>query len=395
MSHTLISRSPDLKHLRDDGYDIIVSNGFLQVRDIPYLNAAKEVKRGIIVSTLELVDDITPTDGVKDHTVRFAGDEPCDSGGEPLVNIINSSSNDEIIPGLTVNHSFSSKPAGGYKNYYDKSVAYIAMLENQAHVIDPSVTAKTFPLILNDEQEASVFKYVDTASSRADISVISEKLKQTSVAIVGLGGTGSYVLDFVAKTPVKEIHIFDADKMQQHNAFRVPGALSGDEIKAASSKVAYHAGLYSKLRDGIAIHEEFVDASNVDLLKPMDFIFLCLDDGNAKQILVNSLEKWERPFIDVGMGIYKIGDSLAGTLRTTSSSDAMRDHRSKKDRIPFTDDKTNEYSKNIQIVELNALNAALAVIKWKKFLTFYNDLEKEHFSLYEIDGNSMINEDSP
>jgi hypothetical protein len=395
MSHTLISRSSDLKRLRDEGYDIVVSGGFLQIRDIPYLNTAMEVKRGIIVSTLELVDDVTPSDGVKDHTVRFAGDEPCDSGGSPLTNIINGSSNDEVLPGLVVNHSFSSKPAGGYKNYYDKMVAYIAMLENQAHVIDPTVSAKTFPLIVNDEQEASVFKYMDTASSRADISVISEKLKQSAVAIVGLGGTGAYVLDFVAKTPVKEIHIYDADKMQQHNAFRVPGALSGEEIKAGSSKVAYHASLYSKLRNGIVVHEEFIDASNVESLKGMDFIFLCLDDGNAKKIIVSSLEKWERPFIDVGMGIYKVGDSLAGIIRTTSSSDAMRSHIGKKDRIPFTDDKTNEYSKNIQIVELNALNGALAVIKWKKFLAFYNDLGKEHFSLYEIDGNSMINEDSP
>ena len=47
----------------------------------------------------------------------------------------------------------------------------------------------------------------------------------------------------------------------------------------------------------------------------------------------------------------------------------------------------------LQIAELNALNAALAVIKWKKLAGVYLDLEHEHFSAYTLDGNAMINED--
>ena len=36
-----------------------------------------------------------------------------------------------------------------------------------------------------------------------------------------------------------------------------------------------------------------------------------------------------------------------------------------------------EYERNAQLAELNALNAALAVIKWKKIRGVYNDLERE------------------
>jgi hypothetical protein len=39
-----------------------------------------------------------------------------------------------------------------------------------------------------------------------------KKLELGKIAIIGLGGTGSYVLDLAAKTPVKEIHLFDGDK---------------------------------------------------------------------------------------------------------------------------------------------------------------------------------------
>ena len=45
------------------------------------------------------------------------------------------------------------------------------------------------------------------------------------------------------------------------------------------------------------------------------------------------------------------------------------------------------------IRKLNAFNAIQAVIKWKKLLGFYCDLECEHHSTYTVDGNLLLNED--
>ena len=42
---------------------------------------------------------------------------------------------------------------------------------------------------------------------------------------------------------------------------------------------------------------------------------------------------------------------------------------------------------------LNALNAALAVVRWKKLFGFYVDLEREHHCTYTVDGNAMTNEE--
>jgi len=44
-------------------------------------------------------------------------------------------------------------------------------------------------------------------------------------------------------------------------------------------------------------------------------------------------------------------------------------------------------------VPIDDLNADLAVIRWKKYLGFYADLEGEHFAAYTLDGNAMANED--
>ena len=51
------------------------------------------------------------------------------------------------------------------------------------------------------------------------------------------------------------------------------------------------------------------------------------------------------------------------------------------------------YASNIQVADLNMLNAALAVIKWKKLRGFYRDLEGEHHCTYTTDGNMLLNGD--
>ena len=55
------------------------------------------------------------------------------------------------------------------------------------------------------------------------------------------------------------------------------------------------------------------------------------------------------------------------------------------------DDEEDEYSENIQIADLNALNAVMAVLKWKKLMGFYQDLKERHSSYYEVNLNNLTN----
>ncbi len=391
MSQQLINRSSDLKRLRDEGYDIEVRAGHLLVKHVPYVNSAKEVKLGTLVSTLSVAGDVTITPDT--HVALFTGDHPCNKDGSEMVKIKHQSQTQEIDRDLVVNHSFSSKPPEGYKDYYHKMTTYVAILSGPAQSLDPNVTAKTFPVIESKEEE-SVFNYIDTASSRAEINVVTRKLEGAVIGIVGLGGTGSYVLDLVAKTPVKEIRLFDGDKLSQHNAFRSPGAPSIDELRSEPKKVAYFRDKYSKMHRNIIAKGSYIDASNIDQLQGIDFLFICLDGGEAKKPIVEKMEALGVPFVDVGMGIELVDDTLLGILRVTTSTATKRDHVRSKQRISFSNgDGNNAYFRNIQIADLNALNAALAVIKWKKLCGFYKDLDNEHFSTYTIDGNMLTNED--
>lgn len=392
MSHQIINRSPDLKKLRDEGYDIEIKSGYLFTNYVPYVCSEKEIKRGILVSGIKVAGDVASAPDT--HVMYFIGGAPCDVSGAPLNKIINASSKQNLGNEIVIDHTFSMKPLpeGKYKDNYDKVIKYVAMISGYAQTIDPNVTAKTFPVLPAEEDDKSVFNYIDSASSRAQIGAVTQKLEINSIAIVGVGGTGAYILDLVSKTPVKEIHIFDDDNFLNHNAFRMPGAPSIELLRSQPKKVLYLRDIYSKMHKHIIPHERYIDESNIELLKPMKFVFLSLDKGEIKRTLVKKLEEWGIPFIDVGMGLQTVDNSLTGLLTVTTSEKDKREHV--KDRVSFSDgNEENEYSQNIQIADLNALNAALAVVKWKKMCGFYKDLENEHFCAYSINGNTIINED--
>jgi len=270
---------------------------------------------------------------------------------------------------------------------------YIAIIAAPAQALEPGASAMTYTVVESQDEE-SAFHYLDTASSRAGIRAFSSKLAGPKVGIVGLGGTGSYVLDLVAKTPVKEIHLFDGDSFYSHNAFRSPGAASLDELRKAPKKVHYYTEIYGRMHKRIVPHELFLSASTMDHLRGLTFVFLCLDKNEVKQLIVEFLEQSGVPFIDVGMDVIALDDMqvLIGDIRVTTSVPEKRDHL--RTRVSFSDGKDGgEYARNIQIAELNALNAALAVVKWKKLMGFYQDLEKEHHSTYSLNVNMLRSED--
>jgi hypothetical protein len=393
MSALLISRSADLRRLRDEGYAIEVKQGYLLIHDVPYVNSSRTVRRGVLVSELTLAGDATTRPST--HVVMFAGDAPCDASGQVLGKILNASGRQQLAPEIAIDHTFSSKPSHGYADYYEKLTTYIQIISGPATVLDPTATAAQFSPIVDDDEDA-VFRYVDTASSRANIAGLGVKLAVPRIAILGLGGTGAYVLDLIAKTPVGEIHLFDGDRLLQHNAFRAPGAAAIEDLVDRPFKVAYYAEIYSRMRRGIVEHPFFIDATTVVELRSMDVVFICIDKGSARKLVVDALEEYGVAFIDVGMGVEVVDDALGGIVRVTASSPGRRQHIHDSNRLPMADaDGDDEYGSNIQIADLNALNAALAVIRWKKMCGFYSDLEREYFSAYTIDGNHLVNDDLP
>jgi hypothetical protein len=52
MSVALFSLNQDLNRLRDEGYFVQIEGGSLVMREVPYVNAQREVKMGKLISSL-------------------------------------------------------------------------------------------------------------------------------------------------------------------------------------------------------------------------------------------------------------------------------------------------------------------------------------------------------
>ncbi|MBN8707840.1 MAG: hypothetical protein BGO12_09545 [Verrucomicrobia bacterium 61-8] len=389
MSHSLTSRSPDLLKLSEDGYNLEIRSGFLILKDVPYLNAKRELRRGALVSPLELAGEKTRKPA--DHTLYFKGESqgefPSDREGQPLAKFNKVGENENLGHGIEVDCKLSCKPKAGYDDYYHKMTTYLSYIASPAQSLYPGANARTGQRQLT--ADAGPFLYTETASGRAGIGALTSLLENEVIAIIGTGGTGSYILDFAAKTPAKEIRLFDGDEFLQHNAFRAPGAPSLEELEEVPTKVDYLTSIYSKMRKGIKPHTEPLHEDNLHLLDGITFAFLSMDGGEAKKLIVEKLEALGVSFIDVGMGLELTDGSLGGMLRATTSTPEQRMHVHR--YLSSAKGEENIYASNIQIAELNAFNAALAVIKWKKLRGFYRDLENEIHCLYTTDGNHIDN----
>ena len=391
MSHELIARNKDLKRLKELGYTLRFLDGFLLIEDVPYVNHEGQVMEAALVMQLELSGNKTVQPS--DHVVYWTGEFPYKKERQKLQALGESPHNQTLSDGTTLKFLFSAKPKEGrYRDYEHKVMTYIEIIGREARKVSPNATAQKWK-VDRDATSDDVFEYMETASARQNATDIAAKVKGEKIAIIGVGGTGSYVLDFVAKTWVKEIHLYDDDRFLQHNAFRAPGAAGIEEIEGGPNKVDFHAERYKKLRKGVVAHKSRIDETNIKELREYDTVFVCIDGDIIKKKILEVCEEVGSVCIDTGMGLYRRGEKLGGIIRITTSEPDQRTHIREKNRIDMAGGGVGEYERNIQMAELNALNAALAVIKWKKIRGVYQDMIREGDSGYVLDGNRIINRD--
>ena len=389
MSRRPIALSPDLTRLQNEGYNLELrgGGGLLLVKDVPYVDTERKVLRGTLIVKLTLAGDIATKPA--DHVAYWTGVHPCHSDGRKVTFFENPSPAQELGDNVRADFLFSAKAE--YRDYYHKVTTYVGRIEAEAAIIDPDASARTFPAI-PESLPGSVFKYADTASSRAGIGVLNDRLIGKRIGIIGLGGTGSYILDLIAKTHVAEIHLFDKDVFSQHNAFRAPGAPSLEQLQSKPHKVAYFFEIYARMRDGIIPHDIFLDENSVDLLDNLDFVFLCLDSGATKRLVVQRLVSKGIPFVETGMGVLLGENQLTGILRICTSTPGTHGQAGPHISYSLDDSGVNEYATNIQIADLNAFSAALAVIRWKKLMGIYQDNREHYYNGYSLLSGDLINE---
>jgi hypothetical protein len=382
MFQTLLNHNPDLRRLVERGYAVGFDSNYLIVRDIPYLDKDRQLQTGAIVTKLVFVDKEHVSQD--DHQIFFAGGVPHNTDGAPIPNLGGGTTSlalSDACKDVVVQRSFSNKPqaTGRFPDFFEKIESYVRIISGPAmalHNVHP-YTYRTIETVPD-----SVFKVHDTMTSRAEITDLAAKFSNDVIAIIGLGGTGAYVLEFLVKTPVREIRAFDHDEFHVHNAFRSPGRLEENEF--GKPKADVYRVRYENFRKGLTIERQFIDKSYDEAFAGVTFAFVCVDKGSSRASIFDLLIAKGIPFIDVGMGLNRKTGPIGGMMRATYFAAEHAQQVREKQLAPVHDDPDDIYRTNIQIGELNALNACLAVIRFKQLRGFYLEETTDYHLLFGI-----------
>jgi len=372
----LVNHNAFLKDLEETGYLIDFIGGYLVFYGLPYLDKDGQLQHGDWASPVDLSGAVI--DPPPNHQAWWRGSRPCDQQGREL-RLGGGTHRVTVTPDLVTDFSFSFKlhDENGvmrtYRSFDEKLQTYLEAITAPAIAAYPQATPLR-AIAVKAAAQGSPLRFPDTMSSRYHINDLSALLRGKKVAIIGLGGTGSYVLDFLARTHLEKIALFDDDKVHVHTIFRIPSFISQAIGKLKVEVLARH---YDQWHAGIEPFAERVTPENFARLRAFDFVFVCVDDGPSRFRIVDWLSANGLPFVDCGMGLNRSTVGLSGFVRITGVDlKAFKDNVGTV-RLPVENAKDDEYRTQPQIPELNALNATMAVIRFK-----------QHFGLFDQEGDS-------
>lgn len=147
------------------------------------------------------------------------------------------------------------------------------------------------------------------------------RLSEMSVAIIGLGGTGSLVAQQLAHLGVGEFLLFDQDRIEETNLNRVVGATLSDLGRA---KVDVAADMIVRIQGEARVRKYPMDVTAGHASMPMggaDFIFGCTDTHSSRHWMNQFSYQYRIPAIDMGVAIAYSGEDLllAGHVKMLAS----------------------------------------------------------------------------
>lgn len=215
------------------------------------------------------------------------------------------------------------------------------------------------------------------------------------VGVIGLGGIGSLVAEYLARLGVGEFCLIDDDRVEQSNLSRIAGATREDAAKRLEKvKVAERLILQGNPRAKFAlVVKDVAKESAARELIGCDFIFLAADSMRARLVFNAVVHQYQIPGVQLGS---KIRSSEAGTLAEVMSANRpVRPGRGclwcnqlidagelAKEAKTDEERKAQAYGveePNPSVISLNAISAAHAV---NDFLLDFLGLRPEREVLY-------------
>jgi hypothetical protein len=128
-------------------------------------------------------------------------------------------------------------------------------------------------------------------------------LKNMTIGVAGCSGTGSWVVEQLARLGVGRLVIVDPDRIEKRNLNRIVNSTKHsaecDELKIEVARRAVEAmGLDTSIT---CVARDLTSREAIEALAECDFLFGCLDSADGRDMLNRIATFYLVPFIDVGV----------------------------------------------------------------------------------------------
>ncbi|MCY4496868.1 MAG: ThiF family adenylyltransferase [Rhodospirillaceae bacterium] len=175
------------------------------------------------------------------------------------------------------------------------------------------VTGRRFSLISSWLSEVAEPHDRFDRNIRAFGGAIQEVLRDLRVAVVGCGGTGSAVIEQLARLGVSRFRLFDPDVLTAGNLTRVYGSYPESVGDPKVDAMSTHIQRIAPDSEVIATQAKITVESAARLLVDADVIFGCTDDNAGRLVLSRIASYLLTPVLDCGVLLTSgVGGRLTG-----------------------------------------------------------------------------------
>jgi hypothetical protein len=233
-------------------------------------------------------------------------------------------------------------------------------------------------------------------------------LRRLSIAVVGCSGTGSPVIEQLARLGAGKLVLVDPDVVEEKNLNRVLNATIEDaRLRVPKVEVMKRAiariGLHTEV---LAFNRDLADPDVIKAVAECDVVFGCMDSVDGRHLLNRLAVFYLLPYFDVGVKLEADGqggvDQICGTVhylqpdgssllsRETYTIEQVRAAALKRaDPEGYRDQLQSKYIVGVReerpaVISVNLLFASLAVNEFLARLHPYRDDPNGDFATYRI-----------
>lgn len=196
-------------------------------------------------------------------------------------------------------HGFLVIGAGGFEarlfDHLGNTTATVGVIQDVGSTVVRTASSA-------DNEDGALPAFLDR-NIRAFGSEGQRMLSQLRVGVVGVGGTGSVVVEELARLGVGELLVIDPEEVEATNLNRLIGSTRRD---VGRPKVDVAAESAARARPGIAVTRiagSIIEERVARTLLDCDFVMCCTDSHGSRAVLNQLAYQYRIPMIDVGVRI--------------------------------------------------------------------------------------------